>query len=58
MATPSEALTEVIIPLLLQGKLLLPEDAAKCAPKLAAGGMKPEDWLLTVEKALEKERSQ
>lgn len=56
MTTPSEALTEVIAPLLVQGKLFLPEDAAKCMVKLAAGGMKPEDWLLAVEKALDKER--
>ena len=58
MTTPSEALTEVIIPLLVQGELFLLEDVAKYKAKLAAGGMKPEDWLLAVEKALDKERSE
>ncbi|MDX2300429.1 MAG: hypothetical protein NW204_11945 [Xanthomonadaceae bacterium] len=58
MTTPSEALTAVVVPLLVQGKLFLPEDAAKYKAKLAAGGMKPEDWLLAVEKALDKERPQ
>ncbi len=58
MTTPSDALTEVIIPLLVQGGLFLPDDAAICKDKLVAGGMKPEDWLLAVEKALDKERSQ
>lgn len=57
MTTPSEALAEVIVPLLVQCALLLPEDAVKCKGKLAAGGMKPEDWLLAVEKALDKEHS-
>lgn len=58
MTTPSEALTEVIIPFLVQGKLFLPEDAAKYKAKLAAGSMKPEDWQLAIEKAMEKGRSQ
>lgn len=57
MTTPSEALTEVILPLLVQGKLLLPEDVAKYKAKLATGGMKSEDWLLAVEKAFDKEHS-
>lgn len=58
MITPSEALTEVIIPLLVQGKLLLPEDATKYKTKLSSGGMKANDWLLAIEKALEKEPSE
>lgn len=58
MTTPSETLAEVIAPLLVQFKLFLPEDATKCKAKLAAGGMKSEDWLLAVEKALDKERPQ
>ena len=58
VTTPSEALTEVILPLLVQGKLLLPEDVAKYKAKLATGGMKSEDWLLAVEKAFDKEHSQ
>jgi hypothetical protein len=52
--TPSEALTEEIMPLLIQGKLFLPEDAAKYSAKLASGNMKSEDWLLVIEKASDK----
>ena len=54
MVTPSEALIEEVIPLLIQGKLFLPEDAENYKYKLAAGTMKQEDWLLVVEKASEK----
>lgn len=58
MTTPSEALIEVILPLLVEGKLFLLDDATKYKAKLAAGNMKAEDWLLVVEKAHEKEASQ
>ena len=58
VTTPSEALSEVIVPLLVEGKLFLPDDATKSMAKIAAGGMKPEDWLLAAEKALDKECSQ
>ena len=58
MATPSEILTEAIIPMLVQDKLFLPEDGAKYKAKLATGSMKSEDWLLVVEKAMEKEGDQ
>ena len=55
MKTPSEELAEVIAPLLEQDKLFLSEDVARYKSKLAAGSMKSEDWLLAVEKALDKE---
>lgn len=55
MKTPSEELVEVIAPLLEQHKLFLSDDVARYKAKLAAGSMKPEDWLLAVEKALDKE---
>jgi hypothetical protein len=55
VTTPSEALAEVIFPLLVQRGLFLHEDVAKNKTKLATGAMKPEDWLLAAEKALEKE---
>lgn len=58
MKTQSEELVEVIAPLLVSSGLLLPEDGMKQKAKLASGGMKPEDWLLAIEKALEKENSQ
>jgi hypothetical protein len=55
MTTPSESLAELISPLLVEGKLLLPEDVQKYKAKIAAGAMKPEDWLLAIEKAMHKE---
>ena len=55
MTTPSEALADLIAPLLAERKLLLQEDAQKYKAKIAAGTMKPEDWLLAIEKALDKE---
>lgn len=54
MKSPSEELVEVIAPLLVDGGLLLPEDAEKYKDKIAGGTMKAEDWLLATEKALEK----
>lgn len=58
MTTPSEALTEVILSLLVEGGLFLHDDATKYKARLAAGSMKAEDWLLVIEKAHEKETSQ
>ncbi|WP_350282367.1 hypothetical protein [Nitrosomonas sp.] len=58
MASPSQELLEVISPLLVKEKLLLAVDAEKYKGKIAAGTMKAEDWLLAVEKALEKEAKQ
>lgn len=54
MKSPSEALAEVIAPLLISGGLLLPEDVEKSRAKIAAGTMKAEDWLLAAEKAVAK----
>lgn len=58
MKTPSEELAELILPLLAETRLLLPEDANKYKAKLASGTMKSEDWLLAVEKALDKEAAE
>lgn len=58
MKTPSEELAELILPLLAESKLLLPEDADKYKTKMASGTMKAEDWLLAAEKALDKETAQ
>ena len=55
MKNPSEALTDLIAPLLVEHKLLLQEDAQNYKLKIAAGTMKPEDWLLAIEKALDKD---
>lgn len=55
MKTPSEQLVEMIAPELVKAKLLLPEDAEKYRGKLASGTMKSEDWLMAVEKAMDKE---
>lgn len=57
MTTPSEALVEMILPLLVERKLFTSDDAVKHKTKLGAGNMKAEDWLLVVEKAHEKEAS-
>ena len=54
MTTPSEALAELIAPLLVERKIFLQEDAQKYKSRIAAGTMKPEDWLLAIEKALDK----
>lgn len=55
MKTPSEHLVEMIAPLLVTAKLILPDDAKKYKSKLASGSMKAEDWLMAVEKAMDKE---
>lgn len=55
MKNPSEALTGLIASLLVERKLFLEEDAQKYKAKITAGTMKPEDWLLAIEKAREKE---
>lgn len=55
MTTPSESLADLIAPLLVEDRLFLPEDALKYKTKIADGKMKPEDWLLAIEKALDKE---
>lgn len=57
MTTLSEALTGLIAPLLVERKLLLEEDAQKYKAKIAAGTMKQEDWLLAIEKAMDKSAS-
>lgn len=54
MTTPSESLVGLIGPLLVEGKLFLHEDVQKYKSKIAAGTMKPEDWLLAIEKAMDK----
>lgn len=54
MTTPCESLTDLIVPLLEEEKLLLPEDTQKYKAKISAGTMKPEDWLLAIEKAMDK----
>lgn len=55
MKSPSEALTDLIALLLVERKLFLQEDAQKYKAKIAAGTMKPEDWLLAIEKTLDKD---
>lgn len=55
MKTQSEELSENIVALLVAEKLLLEGDGVKLNPKMAGGKMKASDWLLAVEKAMEKE---
>ena len=54
MGTPSEELVEIITPLLVDGGLLLAEDAMKHKAKFVAGTMTAEDWFLAAEKAAQK----
>lgn len=54
MKSPSEELVEVIVPLLEEAGLLLPEDLLKYKAKIAAGTIKAEDWFLMAEKAAQK----
>ncbi len=55
MTTPSESLSGRIASLLVEGKLFLEEDAKQYHSKIANGTMKSEDWLLAIEKAMDKE---
>lgn len=55
MNNPSEVLTEIIAPILVERKLVLQEDVQKYKDKIATGTMKPEDWLLAIEKSLDKD---
>lgn len=55
MKTPSEELAEKIVPLLTGSRLFLAEDATRNKIKIASGSMKAEDWLISIEKALDKE---
>lgn len=57
MTTPSESLANLIAPLLVKEGLLLEEDALNCKAKIASGAMKPEDWLLGIDKAMNKDSS-
>jgi len=55
MKTQSEELAENIVALLVSEKLLLEGDGVKLRSKMADGKVKASDWLLAVEKAMEKE---
>ena len=57
MKSPSEQLVEIIVPLLEKEGLFLPEDAKRYKDKLATGSMKAEDWLLAVQKSLDKKEA-
>lgn len=52
---PSEILSEQIVQILVEHKLLLPADAKKTQTSLAGGKLKADDWRLVIEKALDKE---
>ena len=54
MTTLSEDLTQKILPILAERKLVLTEDVNRYAAKLASGKMKAEDWRLLVEKGMDK----
>ena len=57
LKTPSEQLVETFLPLLVQEGLVLAEDAKQYGPKLSAGTMKAEDWLLAAQKSLDKKKA-
>ena len=52
MGTPAEEVTEEVVRVLTEKKLLLPGDGDKLQAKIAAGTMKAEDWFLAAEKAV------
>lgn len=54
MRTLSEDLAEKILILLVERKLLLPEDAQKFATSLPSGKTGPNDWRIAIEKAMDK----
>jgi len=56
LQTPSEQLVGILLPLLVQEGLVLPEDAKQYSSKLATGTMKAEDWLLSAQKSLDKKK--
>lgn len=58
MKSPSEELVELIVPLLVDGGLLLSEDVATYKVKIASGTIKAEDWFLAAEKAVAKGANQ
>lgn len=58
MKSLSAELVDVLAPLLIEEKLLLPGDVDKYKAKLADGSMKAEDWLMAVENACAKEEAQ
>jgi hypothetical protein len=54
MGTPSEEVAKEVVRALGEKKLLLPDDGEKLGANIAAGAMKPEDWLLAAQKAVDK----
>lgn len=56
MKSPSEELFELIFPILVEEKLMLELDLKSYREKIVGGNMKSEDWLLAVEKAIDKEK--
>jgi hypothetical protein len=57
METPSQQLAARILKKLVGQKLLLKDDIRRLAPKLADGTLRPEDWQLAIEKAIDKKDS-
>ena len=55
--TPSELLSEKIVGVLAEKKLVLSGDVQKVALNLANGKLKAEDWRMVIEKAIDKEAS-
>lgn len=54
MISPSQTLAQKIVDRLVMERLLTADDARQVLVKLADGNMKPEDWRLAVEKAIDK----
>jgi len=54
MGTPSEEVAKEVVCSLGEKNLLLPDDGEKLEAKIANGTMKPEDWLLAAQKAVDK----
>lgn len=54
MKSPDEELIELIFPSLIEEKLFLVTDLERYQEKIVTGLMKEEDWLLAIEKAIDK----
>lgn len=58
MTVPSHELAKRVIERLAAEKIIIAEDAKKMIDKYAEGKLHQEDWRLSIEKGLDKERKQ
>ncbi|MCU7850070.1 MAG: hypothetical protein KZQ89_19180 [Candidatus Thiodiazotropha sp. (ex Lucinoma kastoroae)] len=54
--TPSQELTNIIVTTLLKSGLLHEGDAKRMAAAISSGKAKSEDWRITIEKVIDREK--